>query len=212
MGRVGGFGGLPTPWWCCAQELCAVPCFCSQHLRGGSWSVSFLYPIDHNCQLFLCAVTISPLYFLCVLLVEMFVQVQVQGSQVLACLVCFRLFILLNLVFYSILFARTSYLLNQYESKKKFLNRTECWIDILESICAVPSCSVMSDSVTPWTVAFQAPLSVGILQARILECVAVPSSRRIFPTQGLNPGLPHCHCRQSLYDLSHQGSPRVKMR
>ena len=26
----------------------------------------------------------------------------------------------------------------------------------------------------------------------------------IFPTQGLNPGLPHC--RQILYDLSHQGS------
>ena len=27
----------------------------------------------------------------------------------------------------------------------------------------------------------------------------------IFPTQGLNPGLPHC--RQILYLLSHQGSP-----
>ena len=27
----------------------------------------------------------------------------------------------------------------------------------------------------------------------------------IFPTQGLNPGLPHC--RQILYKLSHQGSP-----
>ena len=27
----------------------------------------------------------------------------------------------------------------------------------------------------------------------------------IFPTQGLNPGLPHC--RQMLYPLSHQGSP-----
>ena len=28
--------------------------------------------------------------------------------------------------------------------------------------------------------------------------------QRIFPTQGLNPGLPHC--RQTLYCLSHQGS------
>ena len=28
----------------------------------------------------------------------------------------------------------------------------------------------------------------------------------IFPTQGLNPGLPHC--RQTLYRLSHQGSHR----
>ena len=38
--------------------------------------------------------------------------------------------------------------------------------------------------VTPWTVACQAPLSTGILQARILERVAFPSSRGIFPTQG----------------------------
>ena len=29
----------------------------------------------------------------------------------------------------------------------------------------------------------------------------------IFPTQGSNPGLPHC--RQSLYQLSHKGSPVV---
>ena len=29
----------------------------------------------------------------------------------------------------------------------------------------------------------------------------------IFPTQGSNPGLPHC--KQILYHLSHQGSPRI---
>ena len=29
----------------------------------------------------------------------------------------------------------------------------------------------------------------------------------IFPTQGLNPGL--LHCRQILYQLSHQGNPRI---
>jgi len=29
----------------------------------------------------------------------------------------------------------------------------------------------------------------------------------IFPTQGSNPGLPHC--RWILYCLSHQGSPRI---
>ena len=29
----------------------------------------------------------------------------------------------------------------------------------------------------------------------------------IFPNQGLNPSLPHC--RQILYQLSHQGSPRI---
>ena len=41
----------------------------------------------------------------------------------------------------------------------------------------------------------------GILQARILEWVAFPFSRG-FPTQGLNPGLPHF--RQILYQLSHR--------
>ena len=44
--------------------------------------------------------------------------------------------------------------------------------------------------VTPWTVAYQAPLSVhGIFQARVLEWVAISFSRGIFLTQGLNPGL-----------------------
>ena len=31
--------------------------------------------------------------------------------------------------------------------------------------------------------------------------------QEIFPTQGLNPGLPHC--RQILHPLSHQGSPII---
>ena len=46
----------------------------------------------------------------------------------------------------------------------------------------------------------------GILQARILEWVAIPFSR-IFLTQGLKPSL--LNCRQILYHLSHQGSPKV---
>ena len=41
--------------------------------------------------------------------------------------------------------------------------------------------------------------SMEILQARILG---------IFPTQELNPGLPHC--RGILYQLSHKGSPRIQ--
>ena len=50
----------------------------------------------------------------------------------------------------------------------------------------------------------------GILQARILEWVAIPFSRKeIFPTQGSNPGL--SHSRQILYWLSHQGSPYQKI-
>ena len=44
----------------------------------------------------------------------------------------------------------------------------------------------------------------GIFQARVLACCHV-LLQGIFLTQGLNPGLPHC--RQTLYHLSHQGSP-----
>ena len=98
-------------------------------------------------------------------------------------------------------------------------------------LCCVCVCSVMSNSATPWTVVRQAPLSMGILQARILDWVAMPSPpghlfnsgierkspalqvdslpfelpgkpkntgvgslsflQGIFPTQGLNPDLPH---------------------
>ena len=39
------------------------------------------------------------------------------------------------------------------------------------------ACIVVSDSATPWTVARHTPLSMGILQARIQEWIAVPSSR-----------------------------------
>ena len=53
----------------------------------------------------------------------------------------------------------------------------------------------------------QAPLSVGILQARILEWVCYALLQGIFPTQGLYPGLQHC--RRILYILSHEGSPRI---
>ena len=34
----------------------------------------------------------------------------------------------------------------------------------------------------PWTVAYQAPLSMGILQARKLDWILIPFSRGIFPT------------------------------
>ena len=61
------------------------------------------------------------------------------------------------------------------------------------------SCSVVSDSATPWTVRDYSPLGSsvhGILQG-------------IFLTQGSNPRLPHLlHCRRILYHLSHQGSSR----
>ena len=43
-------------------------------------------------------------------------------------------------------------------------------------LCCAYSFSRVQLFVTPWSVAHQAPLSMGILQARILEWVAMPSS------------------------------------
>ena len=64
--------------------------------------------------------------------------------------------------------------------------------------------SVLSDSLQP-----QDYIVHGILHATILEWVAFPFSREwIFPTNGLNPGLPHC--RWILYKLRYQGSPKWK--
>ena len=54
-----------------------------------------------------------------------------------------------------------------------------CYVIVMSLCCAVLSWSVMSDSLRPHglTVAHQAPLSMRILQARILEWVAYPFSR-----------------------------------
>ena len=67
----------------------------------------------------------------------------------------------------------------------------------------VLSCSIMSNSLRPH--GLQHARFMGILQVRIVEWVAMPSSRGIFPIQALKPGFPHC--RQILYHLSHEGSP-----
>ena len=57
---------------------------------------------------------------------------------------------------------------------------------------------------TPWTVGCQAPLSGDSPDKNTgVSCHAL--LQWIFPTQGLNPGLPLC--RQILYHLGHQGSP-----
>ena len=62
--------------------------------------------------------------------------------------------------------------------------------------------SVVSDSLrphelySPWNSPVQ---NTGVGSLSLLQ--------GIFPTQGLNPGLPHC--RQILYQLSHKGSSRI---
>ena len=50
-------------------------------------------------------------------------------------------------------------------------------IRVLWCMCVMLSHSAVSASATLWTVSLQAPLSMGILQTRILEWVAVPFSR-----------------------------------
>ena len=62
---------------------------------------------------------------------------------------------------------------------------------------------------TPWAnLACQAPLSMGILQARILEWVAKPSSRGSSQPRDQTQ-VSHIE-GQILYHLSHQGSPERK--
>ena len=58
---------------------------------------------------------------------------------------------------------------------------------------------------TPWTaVAHQAPPSMEFSRQEYWSRLPFPSPGDL-PTQGLNPGLPHCG--QTLYHLSHQGTP-----
>ena len=66
-----------------------------------------------------------------------------------------------------------------------------------ESGYIVQSCQTLCDPMD--CLACQAPLSMGILPARILESIAMPSSQGS-SQQGLNPNL--LHCRQILYHLS----------
>ena len=48
----------------------------------------------------------------------------------------------------------------------------------------------------------------GVLQARTLEWVAMPCPPpSVLPNAGIKSGLPHC--RQILYHLNHQGSPKI---
>ena len=77
--------------------------------------------------------------------------------------------------------------------------RQDALLEYLD-LCVCEICSVMSDSLqphglhSPWNSPGQ-NTRVGILS--LLQ--------GIFPTQGLNPDLPHC--RWILYQLSHKGSP-----
>ena len=80
-----------------------------------------------------------------------------------------------------------------YTKKDKFYQKK---VRYLES----ESLSVVSDSLRPNGLysSWNSPgLNTGVDSLFLLQ--------RIFPTQGSNPGLPHC--RWILYQLSHKGSP-----
>ena len=68
------------------------------------------------------------------------------------------------------------------------------------------SCSIMFDSLQPWTVAPQPPLSVELSKQEYWSGLPFPSPGDL-PNPGMNPGLPHY--RRILDLLSHQGSPKI---
>ena len=93
--------------------------------------------------------------------------------------------------------------------------RRPVWAVLLNSVSAVlvcsgcvcakllQSCPALCDS---WTIARQAPLSMGTLQAKILEWVAMPFSGGIpkpgrEPSSLTSPALASCHCLQIFKDI-----------
>ena len=73
---------------------------------------------------------------------------------------------------------------------------------LLQFVKKSESCSVMSDSLQPHGL-YSSWNSLG----QNTEVGSLSLLQGIFPTQGSNPGLPHC--RQILYQMSHKGSPRI---
>ena len=73
------------------------------------------------------------------------------------------------------------------------------------------ACSVMSKSMTPWAIAHQAPLSMGIFQARIQEWVAISFSKGL---SQLNTGSNLCLLlwQAESLPLHHPGSPMLPLR
>ena len=63
---------------------------------------------------------------------------------------------------------------------------------------------------TPWTVARQAPLSMGVSRQEHWSGLPLPCPGDLPPTQGLNPGL--LQYTKILYLRSHQGSPSLMPR
>ena len=101
-----------------------------------------------------------------------------------------------------------------FQRLKKKVKRHLEPVKLLEQWCdsisvSTPVCSLASIMSNSMDCSPPGSFVHGILQARILEWVAMPSSRGSshIPTEGSNRGLPHC--RHFLYHLSLQGSSRI---
>ena len=88
-------------------------------------------------------------------------------------------------------------------SLKSILCKWKQPISILEKV-KVKSRSRVRLFATPRSVSYQAPLSIGFSRQDYWSVLPFPSPGDL-PDPGIDLGLPHC--RQTLYHLSHQGSP-----
>ena len=77
-----------------------------------------------------------------------------------------------------------------------FTRSTVVFLSKSESHSAVSNSLQSHELYSPWNSPGQ---NTGVGSLSLLQ--------RIFPTQGSTPGLPHC--RRTVYQLSHKGSPRV---
>ena len=72
----------------------------------------------------------------------------------------------------------------------------QLWVGEWVNVTVMSNCLWPHGLYSPWSSPGQ---NTGVGSLSLLQW--------IFPTQGLNPGLPHC--RQILHSLSHKGSPRI---
>ena len=80
------------------------------------------------------------------------------------------------------------------------LGKWKMYISAYESV----NCSIFSDSMIPWTVAHQAPLSMEFSRQEYWNGLPFPSPRNI-PDPGFKPGS--LTLQEDSYPQSHQGSP-----
>ena len=100
------------------------------------------------------------------------------------------------------LFQMNNYFENCVEILERLSHKLEMLVQVKCEV-KVKSLSCVQLFVTRWSVAHQAPQSMEFSsKSPGVGCHFLLQG--IFPTQGLNPGLPHC--RQILYQLSYKGS------